>query len=308
MEAVPGYILTQINGLMQSGIGYRPNVVMINAGTNDADETIDIANAGSRFNTILDTIWKSANYPNPDACVIVSALLPVLQSRQANGYANSPSMNSQYQALVTQLAGQGKCIYFADTRVIDPSTGQTWINPSYDINQDDGIHPTDTGYQKMASIMYDAIMQAYTDGKITPPQNITDTINADGCPKVWADSTKVGALTQHGSGYQDGIYLHNSVAEGVVLTLTSDWNRDQWFTAKLFSSERDDILGWYNISDSEVGFGVWKNTGAVGTAEFTRIADMMPDLYCIPEGITFTDMNSKFSSLSLLARRGWGWG
>ena len=273
---------------MAASVGYQPNVVIINGGTNDADGNIDIPNAGSRMNDVLNVIWNTAGNENPNACVIVSTLLPTTNS---NGIAYGDSINSQYKTLVSQLQGQGKCIYLADMRVIDPSTGNTWISVNNDIHSDDGIHPTDGGYQKMASIMYNGIMKAYNDGKIKDPSPLNFT-DIKGCDKVNGNSLKISGLTQQGSGADDGIYYHDSQYMGVAVTIQSQFDRQQWFTAKLFSPNKDDILGWYNSTATSAMFGVWKNTGTTTTAGFTRVDDLNPDLYCTPDGITFIDMNS----------------
>lgn len=272
---------------MKAPVGYKPNVVMINGGTNDADLMIDIPNAGSRMEEVLDVIWNTPDAPNPDACVILSTLLPTSNTQ---GSVQSPSISKQYADVAALYRAMGKCIYLADLRVIDPATGQTWIRLGADIGSD-GIHPTDVGYQKMASIMSNGIMAAYKDGKIKEPQPVDLSVNK-GCPEKKGDSVKIGGMTQLGSGHDDDIYHHDGVFQRTVLSINSSFDRDQWFTARLFSPDKHDILGWYNASETQHMFGVWKNTGTADKAAFEHVQSLDPDLFCNPKGVHFIDMNN----------------
>ena len=292
MQAHPGDVLSQAQTALVGSLGYKANIVMINCGTNDADENLDISSAGARMESILNTIWNTEGQENPDACVMLSLLLP---TKDPVGSGTSPSINSQYMALQAKYEGLGKCIYIADTRVTDPSTGDTWFTLD---DLFDTIHPTDFGYLKLADIFVDAIMQAYNDGKIITPLP-SDTVAAAGCDKTYGNGVYAGALTQRGSGVDDGIYLHNSEGGDIVFSIYSAWSRNQYFTAKLYSPDRDDIVGWFNSSATATGpddngFVLWKNDGNTDTAHFTQLVNTMaPDLWCLPEGIQFQDMNGE---------------
>jgi hypothetical protein len=98
-------------------------------------------------------------------------------------------------------------------------------------------------------------------------------------------------LTQQGSGVDDGIYYHESTPKDIVLTVTSDWDRNQWRFARLFSREKDDLVGWFELSPGIAAYGVWKNNGDYNTARFDKIADMTVDDNCIPRGVHFIDVN-----------------
>ncbi len=63
-------------------------------------------------------------------------------------------------------------------------------------------------------------------------------------------------MTQKGSGAGDGVYQHASQSMGVILEVVSDWDRKQWRFARLFSSEYDDLVAWYDVDDKH-RFGVW---------------------------------------------------
>jgi lysophospholipase L1-like esterase len=132
-EATPGFVLTQIRSAYHNSAGYKPNVVVINGGTNDADYPVDPSTAGERMRDILDDIWNTSGMAN--TCVMLSTLIP---STDPNGVVNRITINAQYRDLVTELSGS-KCIYLAD---MDPPTGAAngWISTSADMISD-GIHP-----------------------------------------------------------------------------------------------------------------------------------------------------------------------
>lgn len=76
-----------------------------------------------------------------------------------------------------------------------------------------------------------------------------------------------------------------------MLTITSGWDRNQWRFARLFSSGKDDLVGWFEKSPGIAAYGVWKNNGDYNTARFDAIADMTVDDNCISRGVRFIDIN-----------------
>lgn len=147
----------------------------------------------------------------------------------------------------------------------------------------------------MASVFYDAIMKAVSDEKIKNPAVMAKT-GTTGCDKTFGNGVYAGGLTQRGSGRDDGTYKHASEYGGLLFSVTSDWDRDQWRFARLFTRNRDDLLGWFEKSAGVHAYGVWKNNGG---GKFDKIADLDPDLFCNPRGVRFIDMNGEnFRSVS----------
>jgi lysophospholipase L1-like esterase len=77
---------------------YKPNLVLLNVGTNDGVQNIDLDNAGKRMEALLKTIYNSS----PGVVVILSTLLPNRNSNERIEY-----INQQYRALVTQFIMDG---------------------------------------------------------------------------------------------------------------------------------------------------------------------------------------------------------
>lgn len=266
--------MTQIRDALHRSIDYKPNIVLINGGTNNANLDIDIGNAGVRIRDILNDIWTAEGMS--DTCVMLSTLLPTSIAR---GVTNQPLINAQYRSLVSELSNLGRCVYLAEL-------ADGWISIGNDMISD-GIHPNDEGHRKMAAVFNRAIAKAHDNNRlIAPTQSLPNT--STGCDKAFGNGVYAGGLTQQGSGDDDGIYHHQSQSMGILLSITSEWDRNQWRFARLFGRERDDLVAWFNRSETEHSFAVWKN---LGDGKFNKIADMEPDLFCNPQGLHFIDMN-----------------
>ncbi|KAH8666554.1 family 3 carbohydrate esterase, partial [Xylariales sp. PMI_506] len=281
-EAVPGDVLTQVLARVPHSTGFKPNVVIINAGTNDANGAVDPPNAGTRMNNILNTLWNSDGMS--DTCIMLSTLIP---TTNANGATYQGTINDQYRSLVTQRAAEGKCIYLADMW----PNGEQWFqfDTDYLATESPHVHPNDKGHKMMASVFYNSIQSAIADNRIVAAG--TFETGSSICDKVGGTGVDAGGLTQRGSGYDDGIYYHASTEEGILWTATSSWDRGQWKFARLFDQNYDDLLAWINDTSTSQHYAVWANSGD-GKASFTQMSDMDGDLDCqYTEGVNFIDMN-----------------
>lgn len=288
VSAHPGDTIAQVTDRAKLSVVYKPNVVMVNVGSNDAKRNIAIDEAQSRYETLLEVIWNTKGYENPDACVVFS-LLSLIGEDVDEG--RSVSINKAIRDVWTKYRGEGKCMYLANLRTIDPATGKEWMQIGPDIRADDGVHPTDRGYEKMGSILVNGIMAAYGDGKIAAPSSAA--LDLKSCKTSAADVKRISGTAQATTGTDDGVYTHDSKSMGSVLEVTSSWDREQWFTAKLFSRDKDDVLEWYNKTATDHRFNVWRNTGSTTTAKFTKVGELLPKISCPPAGINFVDMNGQ---------------
>lgn len=146
----PGLIIDEVHA--KSNIdtpNYKPNLVLINLGTNDAIRDIDIANAGSRMSSLISDVYTQSSR----ATVILSGLIRNADSAVQD---RAVQINSQFQSLVGSLRSQGKRIVWANMQGSD--------GPQSSDLSPDGIHPLDQGYQKMAAIWYNAIGYADSQG------------------------------------------------------------------------------------------------------------------------------------------------
>ncbi|KAH7311380.1 hypothetical protein B0I35DRAFT_411586 [Stachybotrys elegans] len=255
-EATGGFTVDQVKQASRQSLIYKPNVVVLNAGSNDCARNVDPSSAGARMASLLSDLWAA---PGWDRTTIILPTLIMNQDSNMND-CSQRVINSQYRQLVNDLRGQGRRIVLAE------------MNPRK------------------------AIETALREGKLQQPYP-TDIKEAQpGCEKVAGDGVYAGAWTQRGSGWDDGVYAHESWREGnrpIIMTATSEYDRDQWRFVRLFSRDKDDLLEWFILPGTErtVGYGVWKNVGNHDRAEFRKINDMSVQDNCIPAGVRFIDIN-----------------
>jgi lysophospholipase L1-like esterase len=206
-EGHPGFLISEVASKVSCAIDQKPNLVLINAGTNDAlraDQNGGISfaqGAKDRMQTMIDDILTQVD----GVTVILSTLLPN-GNAAANNYVST--INTGYRNLVSSYQSAGKPVQLADM-----NTG--WISAS---ELPDGTHPTDAGYGKMAAVWDQAFVAATNKGWIKNPSDTgkpDDVYDCDTSPASFSQAT----MTQRGSGADDGTYAYASQAMGV---LTSD--------------------------------------------------------------------------------------
>jgi lysophospholipase L1-like esterase len=151
-----GAIISQIAGFANQSLPQRPNLILLMAGTNDMIKDVDPANAPERLGSLLDEYLAAC----PDAVIITAQLTP---ATNATAEAFGDSFNAAIPGIVASRAGAGKKALTVDMR--------TYVNTT-ELN--DGLHPTDFGYSRMAVGWYGGIQQAVSMGWITPPVSVND--------------------------------------------------------------------------------------------------------------------------------------
>lgn len=203
-EGHPGFLISEVASKVSCAIDQLPNLVLINAGTNDAIRADDngglsfAQGAQSRMKLMIDDILKLSD----GVTVVLSTLLPNGNSN-ANNYVQI--VNEGYRSLVLSYQAAGKKVQLADM-----NTGFILVS-----ELPDGTHPTDTGYKKMAAVWDKAFVAAANKGWIKDPTNTgkpDDVYDCDTTPASFSAATQ----TQRGSGADDGTYAHASHGMGVV--------------------------------------------------------------------------------------------
>ena len=165
-EGVAGDTVSMVAARTQNACHvWRPNVVLINAGTNDATGKQElVSSTGVRMEHLINSVFSQV----PDAVVVLSTLLPNTDGKQNTGpkQANVDDINAQYRALVRQ--------YVPDPNAKDPThkviladmVAGGFINNGH---IHDNVHPTTEGNKRMAAVWSYAIKQAYKLDWIKPP-------------------------------------------------------------------------------------------------------------------------------------------
>ncbi|OBS29554.1 hypothetical protein FPOA_03491 [Fusarium poae] len=266
-EATSGFTIDQVRDAARNSYGYKANVVLMNVGTNDANQN-KVDGAGDRLEGLLNDLWNSDGMSK--TYVVVSS---VLRRNDATAEKNRKEINEQYQKLVKRLKSVGKPI--------------TYIDIDIPLNElTDGIHPNDTGHKKMAIKFWYAIEWGFKAGLIAEAAPMTKS-TGNTCDKQ-PGQAQYGGVTQKGSGDDDGIYYHNSQEMGTVWSYTSEFDRDQWFFTRLYGTKYDDIVGWW-YANEKLSFATWKNNGG---GKFSKVSDLDTKLFCNVRGIWWVDINN----------------
>ena len=148
-EGHSGYRIEQVADLLDGVLAtYKPNLVTLHIGSNDMNQNYQVATAPNRLAAMIDQILADA----PGVTVVVAQLIC---NSNADVQARINAYNSQIPGIVQSRANAGKHVYMVSMGSLN--TG--------DLN--DGLHPNDGGYQKMADVWYDGIKQVIAKGWVT---------------------------------------------------------------------------------------------------------------------------------------------
>ncbi|KAK5132323.1 hypothetical protein LTR08_009158 [Meristemomyces frigidus] len=133
---------TACEGYPGKRIGQKPNVILINVGTNDCVQNFKVSGMPARLSKFLSHIKSKV----PNSVVIVSSLLP---NRNAKVEQCVNTYNGALPGVVAKAKAGGQKVVFVDMHAAVPL--------SY-ISTKDGTHPNDAGYKIMANKWHDAIV------------------------------------------------------------------------------------------------------------------------------------------------------
>ncbi|KAJ0115619.1 hypothetical protein J7T55_010442 [Diaporthe amygdali] len=163
VEATPGFVISQIANSSNVNVPkFLPNLVLLDAGTNNCNSGGAVPDAGANVSSLINSIYTQS----PGSTVILAS---VLVNKVPAQEACRVDVNNQYNALATQLTGQGAKFVLADMRSPEGPTTNDLA---------DTRHPNDVGYQKVANVWMQGIQQALSKGFITAAAD--NGIPADG--------------------------------------------------------------------------------------------------------------------------------
>ncbi|KAK2861454.1 hypothetical protein FQN49_004184 [Arthroderma sp. PD_2] len=158
-EGWPGFVIDEVRDKAKSQYKVKPNLILVNAGTNDCRRFTDYRRQPARLEALLEDLFENI----PEVTVLLSGLLPNKDYDEC-----SKLQNSWYRGVSDKLERQGRKIVFADTY-----NGYLTMK-----DLKDGIHPNDTGYRKFASIWWVAFTTAVKKGYVTPPSDSSSWFGA----------------------------------------------------------------------------------------------------------------------------------
>ncbi|KAK7424912.1 hypothetical protein QQX98_000188 [Neonectria punicea] len=151
-----------------------PNLITINAGTNDCVQNYDIEHAADRMEEMLKYLWSAS----PKATIILSTLL-------VNGDSDVEEkvldVNEQLKNLTDEMAAASRKVILVDMHSSDgPQKGDLV----------DGTHPDSAGYSKMADLWFKGIEDAASRGWLESPEALDGDDTSTATPSA---STTPGA-------------------------------------------------------------------------------------------------------------------
>ncbi|KAI0126263.1 SGNH hydrolase-type esterase domain-containing protein [Xylariales sp. AK1849] len=157
LEAYGGNLITQIHDHAKNIVPETlPNVFVINIGTNNILQNIDIDKAGEQMKDFIDYLLETS----PRSFVIMSTLLT---NQVPNLEPDVLDINSQYRDLMSTFGKEGKAVVLAE---LHPSEGGGDEIPQVADIGPDGSHPLVSGYEKMGHIFSKAVQEADAQGFI----------------------------------------------------------------------------------------------------------------------------------------------
>ena len=153
-EGYRGYPIVSIADSLTSEYPERPNIVLLMAGTNDVIQGHDVNTSSAALDKLTDMVITA----NPNATVLVAETTPLLDPKREAGRL---AYNSAILGVIKPYADSGKHIAVVDMGRIT----------SKHINQTDGIHPNDEGYELIAYAWYEAIHTADQRGWLGVPKS-----------------------------------------------------------------------------------------------------------------------------------------
>ncbi len=196
-EGHPGWRIDQIDASVVGWLTtFQPHSVLLHIGTNDVLQNFNLAGAPNRLSTLLDHITNTV----PNAEVFVAQIIPLANSSQESAVR---TFNAAIPGIVQSKVSAGKHVHLVDMHSALTTADLT-----------DGIHPTATGYDKMAAVWYSALLSV--SGSIGSPgsgglSNVEIVGTGSGrCVDVPGSSTSNGTRLQlwdcHGGSNQRFTY------------------------------------------------------------------------------------------------------
>ncbi|KAL6719479.1 hypothetical protein ACLMJK_003719 [Lecanora helva] len=166
----------------------QPNVVLLMAGTSDLVLGNDFPNAPKRMSKVIEDIFSEC----PGVVVLVGTLLPLLDPKFTSAIIG---FNSVMMGIVWDFTNRGKKVDLVDMGKVTTKS----------IRTDDGIHPTDAGYELIAEAWYDGLVKAGDNGWIQKPSPQKRPYSQESKPLFatpnsgaieWTTAERFGSLAQ----------------------------------------------------------------------------------------------------------------
>ncbi|KAI0848148.1 carbohydrate esterase family 3 protein [Daldinia vernicosa] len=184
IEAYPGVVTATIHGNARKAVPKSmPNLFLVNAGSNDCFQHVDIDNFYKRYDALVRYLLDAS----PRSTIIMCTILPTWDKR-FNGREEVWKVNPQIRRLAKIYKQQELPVVLAELQGPDGIQDGNLAS--------DGMHPGTAGYEMMATKMYEAIVEADAKGFLQPPEPVPgilddgDEERKDEDYKKWVEQKK----------------------------------------------------------------------------------------------------------------------
>jgi lysophospholipase L1-like esterase len=140
-EGHPGWRINQLDARVQDWVRqYKPQVVLLHIGTNDIIQNYRLDSAPARLDALIGHIQAA----DPEVRIYVATLIPFADGTRE---ARSRRFNAALANIVSGRSARGQQVYLVD---LHSALTTADLGP-------DGVHPTPSGYSKMAAAWYGAL-------------------------------------------------------------------------------------------------------------------------------------------------------
>ncbi|KAI1101211.1 carbohydrate esterase family 3 protein [Jackrogersella minutella] len=165
IEAYPGVVTATIHGNAQRAVPKsKPNVFLVNAGSNDCFQHVDIDNFYKRYDALVQYLLEAS----PRSTVVICTILPTWDKR-FNGREDVWRVNPQIRRLAHIYKTQELPVVLAEMQGPDGIQDGNLAS--------DGMHPGTSGYEMMSTKMYEAIIEADARGFLQPPEPVPGVLD-----------------------------------------------------------------------------------------------------------------------------------
>jgi lysophospholipase L1-like esterase len=248
-EGHPGWRIDQIDANIVGWLGtFTPHTVLLHIGTNDVLQNFNLSTAPNRLSTLIDHITNTA----PAAEVFVAQIIPLANASQDSA---ARTFNASIPGIVQSKVNAGKHVHLVDMHSALTTADLT-----------DGVHPTATGYDKMAATWMNAL------------RSVPGSIGNPTSSNVLANGTVESGSTGWSAFGAGTIAVSTSVVHGGSSSLlrsgrTASWNGpSQDLTGKLTNGKSYTTALWMR---TQTGTPTGKVTLALtvnGTTNYLTLA------------------------------------
>jgi len=224
-----GWAIPQMTEWVNNGnlVAQNPEIILFMMGTNDANQNGSVSGAQirDRLSTFIDAVANAL----PSAHMFVSSIMPLDTPRGTAAEAQAArDFNALIPALVNQKAAEGKNVSFVDAGG-SLTVGDINGDNSATNDQNDGLHATAAGYDKLGDAWYDLVSQSSVWQSATG-QSSASLIAADQATNLRVGDARDNIL-EGGAGFDElagrggaDTFVYREPSDGVDRILDFDAN------------------------------------------------------------------------------------